>query len=106
MERTVAMSSNADLERRLIAAVPSGVSVSLPIFAAQAFNSEITDIDGRSYVDFAGGIAVLNTGHLHSKVKAAVTEQLERFSHTCFHVVPYEGYVRLAERLNAIVPID
>ncbi len=100
------MPTNADLERRRIAAVPRGVSVSLPVFAERALNAELTDVEGRRYIDFAGGIAVLNTGHLHPKVKAAVGAQLELFSHTCFQVTPYEGYVRLAERLNAIAPVE
>ena len=100
------MPTNADLERRRIAAVPRGVSVSLPVFTDRALNAELTDVEGRRYIDFAAGIAVLNTGHLHPKVKAAVAAQLELFSHTCFQVTPYECYVRLAERLNAIAPVE
>lgn len=64
------MPTNADLERGRIAAVPRGVSVSLPVFAASAVNAELTDVEGRRFIDFAAGIAVLNTGHLHPKVKA------------------------------------
>ncbi|WP_426957915.1 4-aminobutyrate--2-oxoglutarate transaminase [Muricoccus radiodurans] len=96
---------NAKLQARKEAAVPRGLSSSLPVFAAKAEGSEITDVEGRKYIDFAGGIAVVNTGHLHPKVKAAVQAQLENFSHTCIQVTPYESYIRLAERLNAIVPV-
>jgi 4-aminobutyrate aminotransferase/(S)-3-amino-2-methylpropionate transaminase len=97
--------SNADLQARREAAVPRGVATMLPVFAAKAEGAEITDVEGRRYIDFAAGIAVLNTGHLHPKVKAAVAAQLDAFSHTCFQVTPYEGYIRLAERLNAIAPV-
>jgi len=96
---------NATLQARKEAAVPRGLATALPVFAARAEGSEITDVEGRRYIDFAGGIAVLNTGHLHPKVKAAVQAQLENFSHTCVQVTPYESYVRLAERLNAIAPV-
>jgi 4-aminobutyrate aminotransferase/(S)-3-amino-2-methylpropionate transaminase len=99
-----AADSNAALQARREAAVPRGLGIQLPVFAAKAENAEITDIEGKRYIDFAAGIAVLNTGHLHPKVKAAVTAQLDNFSHTCIQVMPYEGYVRLAERLNAVVP--
>jgi len=95
---------NADLQARREDAIPRGVTTMLPVFAARAENAEIFDVEGRRHIDFAGGIAVLNTGHLHPKVKAAVIAQLDAFSHTCFQVTPYEGYIRLAERLNAIVP--
>jgi len=96
---------NATLQARKEAAVPRGLATSLPVFAAKAAGSEITDVEGKRYIDFGGGIAVLNTGHLHPKVKAAVQAQLENFSHTCIQVTPYESYVRLAERLNAIAPV-
>ena len=74
------------------------------IFAERARNAEVWDVEGRRYIDFAGGIGVLNTGHRHPKVMAAVREQMERFTHTCFQVMPYEPYVELAERLNALAP--
>lgn len=95
---------NAALQARREAAVPRGLGIQLPVFAAKAENAEITDVEGRRYIDFAAGIAVLNTGHLHPKVKAAVQAQLDNFSHTCIQVMPYEGYIRLAERLNEKVP--
>jgi 4-aminobutyrate aminotransferase/4-aminobutyrate aminotransferase/(S)-3-amino-2-methylpropionate transaminase len=72
----------------------------------KAENSELWDADGRRYVDFAAGIAVLNTGHRHPRVMAAVAQQAEAFAHTCFHVASYESYVRLAERMNALAPGD
>jgi 4-aminobutyrate aminotransferase/(S)-3-amino-2-methylpropionate transaminase len=75
-----------------------------PLFAARAANAEVWDVEGKRYIDFAGGIAVLNTGHCHPKVMAAVAAQMQRFTHTCFQVMPYESYVALAERLNALAP--
>jgi 4-aminobutyrate aminotransferase / (S)-3-amino-2-methylpropionate transaminase / 5-aminovalerate transaminase len=98
------MDSNARLWERLQASVARGVSVSLPYFAAQAEGAEIRDVEGRRYIDFAGGIGVLNVGHRHPRVLAAVRSQLESITHACFQVTPYEPYVRLAERLNEIVP--
>ncbi len=97
------MSTSTDLKARKAAAVPNGVSTK-GIYVAKAENSELWDVDGRRYVDFAAGIAVLNTGHRHPKIMAAVAEQAHAFTHTCFHVVSYESYVRLAERLNALAP--
>lgn len=100
------MSTNKDLIARREAAVPRGVANAHPIFAAHAENATLWDVEGKKYIDFAGGIAVLNTGHRHPKVMAAVVEQLSHFSHTCFQVAPYENYIALAERLNALAPID
>ncbi|EFH11825.1 4-aminobutyrate--2-oxoglutarate transaminase [Pseudoroseomonas cervicalis] len=99
-----AADSNTALQARREAAVPRGLGIQMPVFAAKAENAEITDVEGKRYIDFAAGIAVLNTGHLHPKIKAAVSAQLDHFSHTCIQVMPYEGYIRLAERLNAVVP--
>ena len=99
------MSTSTDLKTRKAAAVPNGVGTK-GIYVAKAENSELWDVDGRRYVDFAAGIAVLNTGHRHPKIMAAVAEQAHAFTHTCFHVVSYESYVRLAERLNALAPGD
>lgn len=99
------MNKSTDLKARKAAAVPNGVGAR-GIYVARAENSEIWDVDGRRFIDFAAGIAVLNTGHRHPKVMAAVMQQAEVFTHTCFHVTPYESYVRLAERLNAVVPGD
>jgi 4-aminobutyrate aminotransferase len=99
------MSTSTELKARKAAAVPNGVGTK-GIYVARAENSEIWDVDGRRYIDFAAGIAVLNTGHRHPKIMAAVARQAEAFTHTCFHVLPYESYVGLAERLNALAPGD
>jgi len=98
------MPTNADLARRRTAAIPRGVGNSLQVYADRAANGEIWDVEGRRYIDFASGIAVLNTGHLHPRVQGAVSAQLARLSHACFQVTPYENYVALAERLNALAP--
>jgi len=98
--------TNAELEQRRALALADGWSSVFPFYADRARNAEIWDVEGGRHIDFAGGIATLNVGHLHPKVRAAVAAQLERFSHTCFAVVPYEPAVALAERLNALVPGD
>jgi 4-aminobutyrate aminotransferase len=95
---------NKDIEARRVDAISRGVGVMTQIYAERAENSEIWDAEGNRYIDFASGIAVLNTGHRHPKVIEAVKAQLDRFTHTCHQVVPYENYVTLAERLNALVP--
>jgi 4-aminobutyrate aminotransferase/(S)-3-amino-2-methylpropionate transaminase len=74
--------------------------------AARADNAEVWDVEGKRYIDFAGGIAVLNTGHRHPQVIAAVKAQLDLYTHTCFQVLAYEPYVELAEKLNALAPGD
>jgi len=99
------MSKTSDLKARKAAAVPNGIGTK-GIYVAKAENSEIWDVEGRRYIDFAAGIAVLNTGHRHPTVMAAVAEQAKAFTHTCFHVASYESYVALAERLNALAPGD
>lgn len=100
------MTDNASLQQRRNAAIPRGVGTALPIFTARAENAELWDVEGRRFVDFAGGIAVLNVGHRHPGVVAAVREQLDRYTHTAFQVSAYEPYVALAERLNGLAPID
>ena len=97
---------NAEIARRRSDAISRGVGVQTEIYVDRALNAEVWDIEGNRYIDFAAGIAVVNTGHCHPKVMAAVTEQMSRFTHTCHQVLPYENYVRLAERLNAAVPGD
>lgn len=97
---------NADVSRRRTEAVSRGVGMQTQIYADRALNAEIWDIEGRRYIDFAAGIAVVNTGYCHPKVMAAVAEQMGRFTHTCHQVLPYENYIRLAERLNAAAPGD
>jgi 4-aminobutyrate aminotransferase/(S)-3-amino-2-methylpropionate transaminase len=98
------MSNNQELQRRRNAAIPRGVSNMLPVYIERAANAEMWDADGRRYIDFASGIAVLNTGHVHPRVTAAVERQLASFTHTCFMVTPYRVAVELAEKLNALAP--
>jgi 4-aminobutyrate aminotransferase/(S)-3-amino-2-methylpropionate transaminase len=98
--------TNAALLARRHAAVARGVGQAHEIFVQRALNAELWDVEGRRYIDFAGGIAVLNTGHLHPQVIAAVQQQLERYTHTCFQVVAYEPYVEVCERLNTLAPGD
>ena len=97
-------SLNEQILARKAAATPRGVGVMAPFFAERALGAELWDVEGRRFIDFAGGIAVMNVGHGHPKVVAALQAQLERFTHTCYQVVPYEAYVSLAEKLNAITP--
>ena len=99
------MSQNALLLSRRAAAVPQGVATATPLFAERAENAELWDADGTRYIDFAGGIAVLNVGHCHPRVIAAVRDQLDLYTHTAFQVVAYDPYVALCERLNALAPI-
>jgi 4-aminobutyrate aminotransferase / (S)-3-amino-2-methylpropionate transaminase / 5-aminovalerate transaminase len=105
MQRELHLTNAALLARRQ-AAIPRGVGHAHAIFAARAENAEVFDVEGRRYIDFAGGIAVLNTGHRHPAVIAAVKEQLDRYTHTAFQVLPYEPYIELAERLNVLAPGD
>lgn len=98
--------TNAALMERRVAAVARGVGHSHQVFIDHAKNAEIWDVEGQRYIDFAGGIAVLNTGHLHPGVVDAVKQQLDRFTHTCFQVLAYESYVELAEQLNELAPGD
>ena len=97
-------SLNEQLMARKAAATPRGVGVMGTFFADRADNAELWDVEGRRFIDFAGGIAVMNTGHLHPKVTAAIEAQLKRFTHTCYQVVPYESYIALAEKLNTLTP--
>lgn len=89
---------------RRSSAVPRGIASATPLVAARALGTEIWDLDGTRYIDFAAGIAVLNVGHRHPKVIDAVKAQIDNFTHTSFQVMAYEPYVRLAERLNALAP--
>ncbi|MCZ8545687.1 4-aminobutyrate--2-oxoglutarate transaminase [Mesorhizobium qingshengii] len=95
---------NSAISERKNQSISRGVGMTTQIYADRAENSEIWDVEGRRYIDFSSGIAVVNTGHRHPKVIDAVKAQLDRFTHTCHQVVPYESYVRLAERLNAMLP--
>jgi 4-aminobutyrate aminotransferase / (S)-3-amino-2-methylpropionate transaminase / 5-aminovalerate transaminase len=95
--------SKALMERRA-AAVPRGSYQAAPVFVARAEGALLEDVDGNRFIDFAGGIGCLNTGHRAARVIAALRAQLDAFLHTCFSVTPYEGYVQLAERMNQLVP--
>ena len=95
---------NQEWQSRKEQATARGVGVMTQVFAARAENAEVWDVEGRRYIDFAGGIGVLNTGHCHPKVIGAVEAQLARFTHTCWQVMPYPGYVELAEKMNRLTP--
>ncbi|MEX0733070.1 MAG: 4-aminobutyrate--2-oxoglutarate transaminase [Steroidobacteraceae bacterium] len=98
------MGSNESLVARRQAAVARGLSMVHPVFVERAENALLWDGDGRRYLDFAGGIGVLNTGHRHRRVLEAVRAQLDKVTHTCFQITPYEPYVALCERLNDLAP--
>ncbi len=106
MESAVADKSKtqAVLDART-ANVPRGLAVAHPVVAESASGARITDVNGRSYIDFVGGIGVMNTGHSHPRVVRAVQEQVEKLTHASIQVVTYEPYVRLAQKLNAIAPV-
>jgi 4-aminobutyrate aminotransferase / (S)-3-amino-2-methylpropionate transaminase / 5-aminovalerate transaminase len=101
---TPTSATNASLMARRKSAIPRGVGQSHEIFVTKGENAEVWDVEGRRYIDFAGGIAVLNTGHRHPDIIAAVKDQLDHYTHTCFQVLAYEPYVELAERINALAP--
>ncbi|MER8500841.1 4-aminobutyrate--2-oxoglutarate transaminase [Mesorhizobium sp. M0045] len=96
--------TNSAISERKNQSISRGVGMTTQIYADRAENSEIWDVEGRRYIDFSSGIAVVNTGHRHPRVIEAVKAQLDRFTHTCYQVVPYESYIRLAERLNGMLP--
>ncbi|MGG7692157.1 4-aminobutyrate transaminase [Klebsiella aerogenes] len=97
--------SNNEFHQRRLSATPRGVGVMCNFFAQSAQNATLTDVEGNEYIDFAAGIAVLNTGHRHPRMVAAVEQQLQQFTHTAYQIVPYESYVSLAEKLNELAPI-
>ncbi len=96
--------TNAAIDARRVAAMPRGVGIGFAVYAQRALNAELWDVEGRRYIDFGAGIAVLNTGHRHPRVVEAIRAQLDRFTHTAYQVVPYESAVSLAERLNKRTP--
>jgi 4-aminobutyrate aminotransferase len=98
------MTTNLEWQQRKNINSPRGVGVMCQFYAERALNAELWDVEGRRVIDFGAGIAVLNTGHSHPKIVAAVTEQLQRFSHTAYQIVPYGGAVALAEKINRITP--
>jgi 4-aminobutyrate aminotransferase len=98
--------NNQQIDQRRRNAAPRGVGVMCDFYAARAENATLWDVEGRQFTDFAGGIAVLNTGHRHPRIVRAIEKQLQCFTHTAYQIVPYESAVALAERINAIAPID
>lgn len=100
------MIENSQWRIRHAAAVPRGVATAMPFYAEKASNAELWDVEGKRYVDFAGGIGVLNVGHCHPRVMDAVRDQMARFTHTAFQVAAYDSYIELAERLNARAPFS
>lgn len=99
------MASNIELQERRARAVPRGIGHVTQVYAKRAKNAEIWDEDGKRYIDFGAGIAVVNTGHGHPRILEAISQQMQSFSHVCFQVTPHENYVSLAERLNALAPV-
>ncbi len=97
-------SRSADLAARKQRAVPDAIANMMPVFATRAEGAFLWDADGHRYIDLAGGVGCMNVGHSHPRVVAAITEQASRFTHTDFTIVPYEGYVAVAERLAALTP--
>jgi len=98
------MSSNLEWQQRKDQSTPRGVGVLCQFYAERASNAELWDVEGRRVIDFGAGIAVLNTGHCHPKIVAAVQQQLQRFSHTAYQIVPYGAAVELAEKINRVTP--
>jgi len=96
--------SNSELQQRKQKAIARGEGNSFTVYVQRAKNAELWDVEGKRYIDFGSGIAVVNTGHCHPKVTAAVKAQVENFSHTCLMVTPYESAVTLAEGINAALP--
>ncbi|MEH4658182.1 4-aminobutyrate--2-oxoglutarate transaminase [Phytobacter diazotrophicus] len=97
---------NSELHQRRLQATPRGIGVMCGFYAEKAENATLWDVEGNEVIDFAAGIAVLNTGHRHPKIVAAVEKQLQAFTHTAYQIVPYESYVSLAERINERVPVE
>lgn len=97
---------NAEISKRRDAAISNGVGMQTQVYVERASGSVVWDIEGNRFIDFAAGIAVVNTGHCHPRIIEAVTKQAQAFTHTCHQVLPYENYIHLAERLNDLVPGD
>ncbi|MEU4815857.1 4-aminobutyrate--2-oxoglutarate transaminase [Micromonospora aurantiaca] len=98
------MATSEELHKRRVEAVARGVGSTIPAYVDRAGGGTITDVDGREWIDFAAGIAVTNVGNSAPRVVEAVRAQVERFTHTCFMVAPYESYVAVCEQLNALTP--
>lgn len=100
------MTTNSEIDTRRDNSVARAIAYSSTFVAARAEGGEVWDVEGKRYIDFCGGIGCQNVGHGHPKVVAAIQEQAQAFTHTCFQISPYENYVQLAERLNALAPGD
>ena len=100
------MTTNQTLENRRDQAVARAIAYSSTFVAERAENAEVWDVEGKRYIDFCGGIGCQNAGHRNERVVTAIKDQLDRLTHTCFQITPYESYVALAERLNALAPGD
>ena len=100
----LATSPTASLLDLRASEVVRGVGNTHPIFIERGAGAKLWDVDGKEYIDFVGGIGVLNVGHSHPRVQDAIREQLERFTHVCFQVAMYDSYVKLAQRLNRLAP--
>lgn len=98
--------NNNELNQRRLQATPRGIGVMCGFYAQRAENATLWDVEGNEFIDFAAGIAVLNTGHRHPRMVAAVEQQLQAFTHTAYQIVPYESYIALAERINQRVPVS
>ena len=106
LKTTIPGPRSQEVLHRLAASVASPLALTFPVVVAEARGVTITDLDGNTFIDFAGGVGCLNVGHSHPHVVQAAQEQLDRFSHTDYTVVPYEVYATLSERLIALAPID
>src|SRR5260370_31251333 len=104
LRTSIAGQKSRALSKRREAAGPRGLSHATPVYVARAQDAWLEDVDGNRFLDFAGGIGCINTGHRNEVVISAIQSQLAAFLHTCSQVTPYENYVRLAERLNQITP--
>ncbi len=100
------MTTNLDFETRRDNAVARAIAYSSTFVADRAENAEVWDVEGKRYIDFCGGIGCQNIGHRNERVITAIKDQLDRLTHTCFQITPYESYITLAERLNALLPGD
>jgi 4-aminobutyrate aminotransferase/(S)-3-amino-2-methylpropionate transaminase len=103
MKTQITNKALSELRARLM---PPALASVTACYVASGKGALLWDVEGREYIDFAGGIAVMNVGHSHPKVVAAVKDQVEKLTHTCFMVLPYEPAVTLADKLNALVPGD
>lgn len=100
------MMTNREFEKRRDKAVARAIAFSSTFVAERAKNAEVWDVEGKRYIDFCGGIGCQNVGHRNDRVVAAIKDQLDHLTHTCFQVTPYRPYIELAERLNALLPGD